>query len=235
MTVEADILSVPSTDSENAIVVQAPNATWGVDQPYGSGQAFMVLRETGDPSDPGPDGAIVYRVDRYGGVGTSGGVHVATGLRGAAPGADIGIWLDPSWDVVPLFINNRLPSEGPSTRDFIAVYDQRDGTFPFRVINNGSIVETKDVISREGTALRTAIGSTYGVAGVAMGQTADTVVYRKTAGQVGIGNSAFWPELAADPAAPATGMVTYCLNVNGKRQLKVRFPTGSPIVVITEP
>lgn len=226
MTVEADILSVPASPAQNGVVVQAPDAAWGVDQKYGSGQAFMVLRETGDPADDGPDGAVVYRVDRYGNIGTSGGVHVATGLRDMMPGTSQAVWIDPSQDVVPLFINNPLPSESPSTRDFVVVYDQRDSSTPFRIHNNGTLLGRKEVVARDGQSQRTVVGAVYGLAGLGMGSSADATIWRAGPEVVGIGNSAFLKKRTSSPAPNAGGAVVGCRDSGGKAELVATMPSG---------
>jgi len=45
------------------------------------------------------------------------------------------------------------------------------------------------------------------------------------------------PELDTDPDAPATGALVYCIADNGagKREVRARFPTGSPQTIATEP
>lgn len=229
-----EVLVTPTNDSDNGVVVKRPNSTWGVDQPYGSGQAFMLVRD-GDRSDPGPDGAVLARMDHSGSIGTNGVLHLAVGLRETVEGAQVGEWLDLHQDVVALFINNLSSTEGSSTRDFICVLDQRDGTYPFRVVNSGSIVGAKDTTARDGSTYRTAIGNTYGVAGVAMGQAADTTVYRKAAGIVGLGNAFYFRKVTSEPAAIADGVLGYSiLNAQGKMQAKLKFPSGATVVLGTD-
>lgn len=193
---EADILAVspatetatcPQAPSDNGFVVVIPNSAWGEAQEYGSGQAFMLVRE-GDRSDPGPGGAVIARMDNYGSFGTNGGMHVATGLRKPIPGANVGVFIEPFQNVVGLFVTN--PAVG-STRDLLAVFDRRDATYPLVVRNDGTVEHGKATSHRE---------------------------------------------LTAHPSAPLTGVKTYCLKgLSGKRQLWVRFPTGSPGVIATEP
>lgn len=186
VTPYSEVLVTPDFDSDNGVVVKRPNDTWGVGQAYGSGQAFMLVRD-GDRSDPGPAGAVLYRVDRSGNIGTIGGVHVAMGLREQISNGQVAVFIEPFQDVVGLFTTN--PAVG-STRDFLAVYDRRDATYPLVVRNNGSVEVGKWTDHRERTV---------------------------------------------DPPAPLVGMRTYCLKVNGKRQMKVRFPTGASMVVAAEP
>lgn len=234
MTVEADILALPDTDSMNGVVVQAPNATWGVGQPYGSAQAFMVLRETGDPADDGPDGAVVMRINRYGGFGNTGGVHVAYGLRGPVgdPGAALSpaIWVQPFIDAVGLLLAKA------ETQDYMWAYDTDTDEIVFRVDNDGAAYERREFVARDGQPTRTQIGSAYGAAGIVMGQAGDTTVWRKAAGIVGLGNAAFFPKLTAEPAAQPSGAVAFCAaNAQGKLQAKVKFPDNSVVVVATQP
>lgn len=231
-----EVLVTPTDDSDNGVVVKVPNSTWGVDQPYGSGQAFMLVRE-GDRADTGPDGAVLARMDRHGSLGIN-ALHAATGFRSSDPDVDTGVWLDPSDDVVPLFINNPHPDENPSTRDFLVVWDQRDGSLPLVVTNYGSVMSGKEVVARSnGSALKAFIGNVYGSAGLGMGSGGgDTAVTRKAAGVVSILNAAFFPKVLTEPAAQSNGMVAFCIaNAQGKLQAKIRFPTGASVVVATEP
>lgn len=237
---EADILAsspkecvqaTPQNDADDGFVVQSPSATWGVDEPYGSGQAFMVLRETGDPADEGPDGAVVYRVNRYGGIGSIGGMHIALGLRGGSGGATQAMWVQCIEDAVGMVI------ERPPTKDYLWLTDETDPTnVVFKITNAGQVVNDKEIVARDGASSRTVIGSTYGAAGIAMGLAADTTVWRQAAGVVGTGNASFLPKLSSEPAAQPNGVVTFCAaNAAGKLQVKAKFPDGSVVVMATQP
>ncbi|MGH3029284.1 MAG: hypothetical protein ACRDNE_00680 [Gaiellaceae bacterium] len=97
-TVAADVLSSPAGTTENAFVVKAPAATWGDGTPYGTAQAFMLLREDYDDTEGEPDENVLFRVSgRDGGLGTAGGIHVAYGLRqhtGWAPSGTGAVWIE---------------------------------------------------------------------------------------------------------------------------------------------
>lgn len=100
--VDSAHLVTPANDAENGVVVKVPSNTYGKGS-YGTGQPIMVLREdyTGDPkggSTAEPDRNVVFRVDRYGGVGCAGGLHVALGLRNPdqSPAPTQSIWVSPS-------------------------------------------------------------------------------------------------------------------------------------------
>lgn len=223
MTVEADILVQP-TAPENGVQVQVPDAAWGTGPTYGTEQAFVVLRETGEATDPGPDGSLVYRVDRYGSMGTSGGVHVATGLRGTPPDTTQAVWIDPAADVLGLVI------EKAATKDYLWCVDGSEVVV--KVVNGGSLVGRRDVAARDGQSTRTVIGNTYGKAGVAMGQTGDTAIWREAPGVVRVGNAALFTETASPPAPVANAAIIRSRdNGAGRTQLVAVFPSGAEKVI----
>ena len=106
----------------------------------------------------------------------------------------------------------------------------------FRIANTGDVSGTKNFVSREGLATRTAIGDTFGFAGMAMGSATDTLVYRAEAAVVTIHNVVQMPE-RTDPAAPAANTMRLYARDNGagKTQLCVRFNTGAVAVLATQP
>jgi hypothetical protein len=229
----AETVVTPADDADNGFVVQAPTATWGIGQTYGSGQAFMVLRETGSRDDDGQNGSVVFRVNRYGGLGNVGGAHFACGLRGPTtdPGVPPGqcVWIQSFNDTVGEVISK------PTSKDYQWMLDGSEVVW--KVGNQGQATGRREVVARDGQSTRVQIGTAYGVAGVAMGQIADTTVYRKAASLVGIGNAAWWPKLTSAPTAVVGGAITYSManSVTGKLELRVQFPTGAPVVVATEP
>lgn len=228
----AETVVTPATPGDNGFVVQAPDAQWGVGQPYGSGQAFMVLRETGARDDASSNGSVVMRVNRYGGIGTTGGGHFACGLRGPMtdPGVNAGqcVWIQPYNDTVGLVISKS------ATKDYLWASDGTETLF--KLSNAGSAVGRRDVVARDGASTRAIIGNVFGSAGLGLGSTSDTLAYRKAAGVLGIGSAAFFPKVTAAPAAQAGGVVGYAIdNGSGKLVFKVQFPTGDPVVIATEP
>lgn len=206
---------------------------------YGQGQAFLVLEPgTGDATDQTAAGSVVFRVDRMGNVGTTGGLHVATGMRWDDAAMTQAVWIDPSDNMVGLIITNPETTESATwDKDFLIVRNVR-GTEEdyFKVTATGFVQGRREITARVGAATRTAIGDTYGFAGIAMGDLADTALYRADAGIVGVANVFHFAE-QADPAAGAANSARLYArdNGSGKTQLCVRFNTGAIQVIATQP
>jgi lysophospholipase L1-like esterase len=74
-------------DDQTGIIVRAPDSGWGVGQPYAEGMAFLVLDENNN---------VRWRVDRNGGTGMTGGLHVSPGANGApTSGITQAAWIQP--------------------------------------------------------------------------------------------------------------------------------------------
>lgn len=103
-TVDAKALITPTDDLENAVVVKAPSDTWGTG-PYGTGQAFMLLKQGSGAVEP--DDSVLWRVDEDGDTGIGGGVHVATDLRQDVgdPASTQAIWIEPAGDMVHIVLD----------------------------------------------------------------------------------------------------------------------------------
>lgn len=211
----------------------------GNDSEYGKGQAFMVLEEgDGDATDATATGSVLFRVDGRGSIGSTGGLHVAPGLRKPYGGTQAA-WIDPHENMVGLVVTNPTAAEAAVwDKDFIRVVDVRaDPDDPvFRVAFNGEVKSTQTISAHDGKATKVLIGDTFGAAGLAFGQTADTLLYRSAAGIVGVGNLFELPEVA-EPAAPAANKARLFAKDNGagKTQLCVRFPTGATAILATQP
>lgn len=128
-TVTSRVLLTPTSPGQNAVVVKAPDSTWGdSNQPYGTGQAFMLLREDYAEAPNGglnqePDKNVLMRVNGGdGSVGTAGNLHVATGLRqrtGYGTGPDTGggcIHVQPYVDVPIISLAPVVPLTKPYLR-----------------------------------------------------------------------------------------------------------------------
>lgn len=205
---------------------------------YGKGQAFMVLEEgAGDATLDTAAGSVMFRVDRHGNIGTTGGLHVATGLRNA-DGQTQAVWIDPSKNMVPLVIHNPTVADSATwDKSFIEVVDTRNANeVLFKVDFAGAFIGRREMIARDGAETRVQIGATFGFAGIALGSGTDTLIYRREAAVVQIHNVIQMQE-RADPAAPvADGMRLYARdNGAGKTQLCVRFNTGAIAVLATQP
>jgi hypothetical protein len=206
---------------------------------YGKGQAFLVLEEgSGDATDQTSAGSVMFRVDRHGNVGFTGGLHVATGMRNdeAQPQA---VWIDPSDNMIGLVITSPETSElAVWNKDYVQVIDARNANeVVFRISYlGGAVLSAREITARETAATRTSIGDCYGFAGVLMGSGADTIMYRAAAGIVGVGNLLELGEVAA-PSAPAANKGRLFLrdNGSGKTQLCIIFNTGAVQVIATQP
>lgn len=232
--VQAAALVSGQDNNENGFVFKAAALPEGG---YGQGQAFMVLKEgVGNAAQQDAGGTIVFRVDRHGNLGTSGGLHVATGLR-SFDNQTQAVWIDVSKNIVPLVIHNPTVAESVTwDKDFIAAVDTRDADKQvFRVGPDGAVVSTKAITAFEGAAQRVQIGDVFGVAGIGLGLTQDTLLYRSAAGVIGVANLFEFSEVAA-PTAPAVNKARLFVQDNGagKTQLAVRFNTGAVAILATQ-
>lgn len=230
----AALVTLPDTDVNGFVVKVAGNDTL-----YGRGQAFMVLEEgAGDATDQTSAGSVLFRIDGRGGVGATGALHVAAGLRKATGGTQA-VWIDPSENIVGLVIHNPSVAEAATwNKDFVLVVDVRNSNDPvFRIDSTGIAKSTKQVVASDTGASRVQIGDYFTFAAVVFGETADTAIVRREAKVLSIANSAWEFEEMTAPAAPAANRARlFCQdNGSGKSRLCVRFPTGATQVLATEP
>lgn len=232
----------PSGNDTSAIIVKSPNSSWGVsgetapagDPLYATGQFLQFEKEgVGTTSDN-----VLFRVDRTGGVGTGGGVHIATGLR-QRTGYTVNqaVWIDPTINTVGLVIHNPTVAESATwDKDFVQIFDTRSSANAFRVDSAGHVLGYGDVSARVGAATQVKLGTIFGVAGVGFGSAVDTTLSRLAAGDMLVANRFTLIE-TTDPAAPAANRGTIYMrdNGSGKTQFVVRFPTGAVQVLATEP
>lgn len=137
--INARVLVRPGENDDNAVVVKSSQAAWGSGA-YGTGQAFMLLRDdySGTPVGGGtttePDRNVVFRVDRNGGIGSAGGIHVATGMRlNGRTQPTQGIWVQNVVDAVGVVITGL--STGQNSDLFQAIQGQ--GFAAWRIGPNG--------------------------------------------------------------------------------------------------
>jgi hypothetical protein len=108
-TVTARALVTPSStglSDQNGVVVKAPDSAWGnpATDAYGTGQAFMLLKAGTGTVDP--DDSVLWRVDRRGGMGAVGGLHLGTGLRAYAGDTfQYSMHIDPVVDVPGIYVD----------------------------------------------------------------------------------------------------------------------------------
>lgn len=151
-TVTAKLLVNPddSTD-QNGVVVKCPSVNWGdpdVDD-YGSGQAFMVLKEGTGGTEP--DDFVMFRVDRRGAMGVAAGAHFATGLRARAEDAaniNYSIHIDPTSDVTGIIVD--AASDTPT-----AAWQQwrlNDGTKVAEIDSSGALFANRNLVIANGSA-----------------------------------------------------------------------------------
>lgn len=88
---------VPASDTENAIQIQIPDASYGVGEPYGEGQALIVYKAgSGEPINQ-----VLLRIDGNGGIGTAGGAHFAFGLNQPGYTSTQNVWIDQNTGPAP--------------------------------------------------------------------------------------------------------------------------------------
>lgn len=98
------ILVEPESDLENGFIFRRPSASYGEDQIYGTAQSLLVIKEGGGEVQAD---LILARLDgRDGAFGTTGGVHVATGLH-AETGEEPtqGLWVQSVVDAVGIIVS----------------------------------------------------------------------------------------------------------------------------------
>jgi len=166
----------------NAITVKRPSHSaggWGnTSDPYGTGQVFELLSDTtADTSTPtDPANPVLFRIDAFGGLGLTHGVHVATGLRrqGDDTPPTQSIWIDPSIDTIGIIIDNPTTTEvaGTPTQDFLLIRDVRGTAYSLvRVLADGTVQSNKALIASSRLAgdiallVQPAAGATAGADG----------------------------------------------------------------------
>lgn len=109
-SIRAAYMIEPATGTQDSgVVVVSPDADWGNDAQiadiYGGAQAFLVLKEDPDGSST-LDDLVLFRVNGRGGMGLTGGIHCATGLRKRPtdPTPTYGLHVDPSTDSTGVII-----------------------------------------------------------------------------------------------------------------------------------
>lgn len=232
----AVLLDLPDAAVDGFVVKSSP----GADAGYGQGQAFMVLEAgpTGSATDSSPAGAVMFRVDRKGNLGITGGAHFAAGIRYDDVALTQAVWIDPGDNMHGLIIHN--PTVGEAAvwdKDFLRVVDTRnDDAVVFRVAPTGQVEATTSILAKAGGALQTTIGDLFGFAGVGFGAPIDTLLWRAAAGVIGVANVFELGEVVA-PAAPAVNKVRLFSQDNGagKTQVCARFNTGATVVLATQP
>lgn len=229
----AILATLPDTNVNGVVVKVA-----GTDSLYGRGQAFMVLEEgAGDATDSSSAGSVLARIDALGSFGTSGGLHVASGLRKAYGGTQA-VWVDPCENTHGVVIHPPSVAESATwDKDYLRVVDVRNAdAVVFRITSAGAVLSTQNVTGYSGTATQAVIGNMFGFAGVGFGSSTDTLLYRSAAGIVSVANAFEFSEMTA-PSAPAANKVRLFSrdNGSGKTQLCAIFPTGAVQVLATEP
>lgn len=226
------IAIVPDTASdENGVVVKAPDETWG-EGTYGTGDAFLLLREDyAGGSEVEPDRNVLFRVDGHtGGVGTAGGIHVATGLR-AHEGDVFGysIYVDPAVDVTGVIID--AASDAPAADYLLA--RTNGGTVKAKIDSIGNIQ------AQPGAAAEVMIGNVATLPAITFGSARDTSLYRAAAEVLALGNDCAleFEERPSDIGAPGVnrGRLFARDNGSGKTQICARFNTGAVVVIATQP
>lgn len=234
--IEAEFLIELPDTATNGFVVKVA----GDDTLYGKGQAFMVLEEgAGDATDQGRTGSVLFRVDAKGGVGVTGGVHIAAGLRKPMPANTAALWIDPSQNVTPLVIHNPTVAEDASwTSPFMQIVDVRNANRNiFKITNVGAISTYGNVVVAEADAAgMVTVGAVFGLPGIGFGTAVDAILVRTAAGIISVFDAFEFTEKAA-PAAPAVNKVRLFSQDNGagKTQLCARFNTGAVAVLATQP
>lgn len=224
--ISSRVLIRPSDDTDNAVVVKIPQTSWGTGA-YGTGQAFMLLREdyTGTPQGGGtatePDRNVIFRVDRNGGIGTAGGIHVATGLRlngRTAPNG--GIW-----------VQNYVDAHGIILQ---AANTAPVGSFAQCLLSDGTVMLDLKAPAGAAGGLIYNTTATFGHVFQWGGVTHLTLTALQAAFDVGLSLLELGGPGTVGNAPANRGFLYLEDNGAGKTQLCVRFNTGARIVLATE-
>lgn len=161
----------------SGIIVKAPTAAWGGlaaggSPDYGKGQFISFHRFLAGSTDP--NNTLMFRVDKTGGMGIAGGVHIATGLR-----QDVGytttqaVWINPTLDLVDIV----MTGVAGKTQPFLLATNSVGGVL-FKVFNNGAIQSATDIAARVGLSTQVALGDIAGFPAIQFGTDATTFIGR---------------------------------------------------------
>lgn len=161
----------------SGIIVKAPTAAWGGlaaggSADYGKGQFISFHRFLAGSTDP--NNTLMFRVDKTGGLGLTGGVHIATGLR-----QDVGytttqaVWINPSLDLVDIVMTGVAAKIQP----FLLATNSVGGVL-FKVLNNGAIQSAADIAARFGLSTQIGLGDVAGFPGIQFGNDSTTFIGR---------------------------------------------------------
>lgn len=184
--ITAKIVVLPDGgDLMSGIIVKAPSATWGGyaaggSADYGKGQFISFHRYVAGLAD-NPNNSLMFRVDGTGGMGLTGAVHIATGLRQAGGySATQAVWIQPSIDT------NHIVMTGVAgqTLSFLLATTSVGGQL-FKVFNNGAIQSAAEIAARTGLSTQVAMGDVAGFPSIQFGNDSTTFLARgSVAGRV---------------------------------------------------
>lgn len=129
---------LPLSDTDNAIIVQRPDALYGDAQVYGQAQAFLLIKEgTGSVHNA----LVLARIDgKTGAIGSAGGFHAAAGLNADADfNPTQNIWVQNFKDVVGIV----MTAVAGQTQDLARFMDSAGATTLFKVGADGAISSNK--------------------------------------------------------------------------------------------
>jgi hypothetical protein len=178
--VSAHIAVIPSGDDQSGIIVKAGGPTWGThslspggDPNYGKGQ-FISFHKWGAGTTDSPNNTLLFRVDKTGGIGCTGGMHLATGLRqDVGYSATQALWIQPSINTT------HIAFTGYSSQTLPFLYAANSvGSMLFEVFASGAVQSANDIAARVGTAQQVAIGSVAGFPSINFGNDLTTFLAR---------------------------------------------------------
>lgn len=117
-TYHGAVLVQPGTfsNAQVGVLVRAPSSAWGTGVGYAEGQYFLAINENND---------VRFRVDRNGGVGFTGALHVSPGANGApTAGVTQAAWIQPLAAMTGLVVDL---NSGNTSSD-IALFRSSGGT-----------------------------------------------------------------------------------------------------------
>lgn len=172
------IVPLAAEPFESGIIVKAPSATWGGmaaggSPDYGKGQ-FISFHKWGAGMDDSPNNTLLFRVDKTGGIGCTGGMHLATGLR-----QDVGysvpqaLWIQPTFDMTYV----AMTGVAGQTLPFLWATNSV-GSMVFEVFPSGAVQSANDIAARVGTAQQVAIGNVSGFPSINFGNDLTTFLAR---------------------------------------------------------
>lgn len=165
----------PTSDTQVGLIVKSPDAGWGVGGTYGQGNAIVYLDDTGGSTS---QSFVRFRVDRYGGIGTTGGLHVGIGENSSTYAPAQAVWIQPQLNAcLPLVVDGHGDVDVAWFRN--AALSNRT-CFRVQAVGDAQTYGTLTAgYTESGSPTQVSIGNLFGVPGILLGT--DALLYRDAA------------------------------------------------------